>query len=390
MRTIAVVTGSRADYGIYLPLLRRLNSEPAVKLHLLVTGMHLSARFGMTVEAIEADGFPIAERIHVLSDSDRPEDIATAMGRATMGFGEAFARSRSDILVVLGDRFEMHGAAVAALPFKIPVAHIHGGELTEGAIDDSLRHCLTKLSHLHFVSTAEHARRVVQLGEELWRVTVCGALGLDNVRQIPRLSSIELQQKFGIRMTPDLMLVTFHPTTLEFEQAGQQTDELLAAVCAAGLPVLFTMPNADTGGLAIRKRIEAFVRKWPAAQAVETLGTQAYLSVMALCSIVIGNSSSALIEAPCFNLPAVNIGNRQNGRTRGKNVIDVGYGREEILGAIRRARETQFRESIVGAPNPYGDGHAAERIASVLLTTECDGRLIVKRFADAILAGGTK
>jgi UDP-N-acetylglucosamine 2-epimerase (non-hydrolysing)/GDP/UDP-N,N'-diacetylbacillosamine 2-epimerase (hydrolysing) len=380
------VTGSRADYGIYLPLLRRLDDEATVTLRLLVTGMHLSPRFGMTVKAIEADGFPISERIDVLSDCDRPEDIAAAMGRATLGFGEAFARSQPDILVVLGDRFEMHGAAVAALPFKIPVAHIHGGELTEGAIDDSLRHCLTKLSHLHFVSTAEYARRVMQLGEEPWRVTISGAPGLDNVHRLPRLSAAELQRRFGITVTADTVLVTFHPTTLEFEAAGRQADELFAALRAAGLPILVTMPNADTGGLAIRARVEAFIREWPAAQAVETLGAEAYLSVLALCSAIVGNSSSALIEAPCFELPAVNVGTRQNGRIRGKNVIDVGYGRDEILIGIQRARDDRFRESLRGMPNPYGDGRAAERIAAVLLATQCSERLVAKRFADAVVA----
>jgi UDP-hydrolysing UDP-N-acetyl-D-glucosamine 2-epimerase len=390
MKTIAVVTGSRADYGIYLQLLHLLDSEPAVDLRLLVTGMHLSARFGMTVKAIEADGFPITERIDVLSESDGPENIAAAMGRTIMGFSQAFARSHPDILLVLGDRFEMHSAALAALPFKIPVAHIHGGELTEGAIDDSLRHCLTKLSHLHFVSTADHARRVVQLGEEPWRVTISGAPGLDNVRYFRRLSAAELRHELGIEVTPDTLLVTFHPTTLEFEKAGSQTDELLEALRATGLPLLFTMPNADTGGLVVRKRLEDFVREWPPAQSVETLGAQAYLSVLAICSAVIGNSSSALIEAPCFNLPAINIGTRQNGRTRGKNVIDVGYSREAILEAIQRARGAQFRESIRGVPNPYGDGHAAERIASVLLSAHCNERLLIKRFADAPLTGGAK
>lgn len=382
MRTLGVVTTSRADYGIYLPLLHRIQAEPGLSLRLYVTGMHLSARFGMTIKAIEADGFEIAERVKMLSNSDDPAAIAKSMARGTAGFAEVFARSRPDILVVLGDRFETHAAAVAALPFKIPIAHIHGGELTEGAIDDALRHSITKLSHLHFVATQEYGRRLVQMGEEPWRVTVSGTPSLDNLATVKRLTASELQSRFGLRVTPDTLLVTFHPTTLEYEDAGRQAEELLAALKASGRPVVITMPNADTGGQVIREHIRRFVRGEPSAQAVESLGTEGYFSVLALCAAMVGNSSSGFLEAPSFGLPVVNVGNRQNGRVRGANVIDVGYGREEIVKGIRRATVPAFRKSIQGMENPYGDGKAARRIVAKLVDVPLSGRILIKRFHD--------
>jgi UDP-N-acetylglucosamine 2-epimerase (non-hydrolysing)/GDP/UDP-N,N'-diacetylbacillosamine 2-epimerase (hydrolysing) len=388
VRIIGVVTSSRADYGIYLPILRRIQAAAELALRLLVTGMHLSPRFGMTVKAIEADGFEIAERVKILSNSDDPAAIAKSMARSTAGFAEIFARSRPDILVVLGDRFEMHSAAIAALPFKIPIAHIHGGELTEGAIDDALRHSITKLSHLHFVATQEYRRRLMQMGEEPWRVTVTGAPSLDNLASVRRHLPAELESRFGLRVIPDTLLVTFHPATLEFADADRQTEELLSALKASGRPIVFTMPNCDTGGQVIRERINRFVREEPSAQAVESLGTEAYFSILALCAAMVGNSSSGLLEAPSFGLPVVNVGNRQRGRVRGANVIDVGYGREEIGKGIRRATDPIFRKSLQGLANPYGDGKAAPRIVEKLVEVPLSDRLLVKRFHDLPIPDG--
>jgi UDP-N-acetylglucosamine 2-epimerase (non-hydrolysing)/GDP/UDP-N,N'-diacetylbacillosamine 2-epimerase (hydrolysing) len=383
MRVVGVVTSSRADYGIYLPVLRRIRDERELALRLLVTGMHLSPRFGMTVGSIEADGFEAAERVESLSDSDDPAAVAESMARGTAGFARVFARSRPDILVVLGDRFEMHAAALAALPFKIPVAHIHGGESTEGAIDDALRHSMTKLSHLHFTATREYGDRLVRMGEEPWRVTVSGAPSLDNLASVKKLAPAELEARFGLRVTPDTLLVTFHPATLESGDAGCQADELLAALAASGRPVVFTMPNADTGGLAIRERIERFVQSEPAAQAVENLGTEGYFSLLALCAAMVGNSSSGLLEAPSFGLPAVNVGTRQQGRVRGANVIDVGCTRDGIARGLAKALDPAFRESLRGKENPYGDGRAAERIVARLGEVHLDRRLLMKRFYDS-------
>jgi len=389
VRTLGVVTTSRADYGIYLPLLRRIQDEPGLVLRLLVTGMHLSPRFGMTVNAIEADGFEIAERVKMLSDSDDPAAIVKSMARGVAGFAEVYSRSRPDIMVVLGDCFEMYVAALAALPFKIPVAHIHGGELTEGAIDDALRHSMTKLSHLHFAATQEYGRRLVQMGEEPWRVTVSGAPSLDNLATTRQLTATELESRFGLSVTSETLLVTFHPTTLEYEDSGRQTEELLAALRASGRPVVFTMPNADTGGRVIRERIKRFLRTEPSAHAVESFGTEGYFSVLSLCTAMVGNSSSGLLEAPSFGLPVVNVGNRQRGRVRGANVIDVGYGRREIGEGIRRAADPVFRKSLQGLANPYGDGKASRRIVRKLAEVPLSGRLLMKRFHDlAIPEGG--
>jgi len=382
MRTIGIVTVARSDYGIYLPLLRKIQEDPDLQLHIIVSGMHLSPEFGLTVEAIESDGFEIGERVEMLLSSDTPQGIAKSMGLGTIGFAQAYARFRPDILVVLGDRFEMHAAALAALPFNIPVAHIHGGEITQGAIDDALRHSMTKLSHLHFVSTQEYARRVMQMGEEPWRVVVSGALSLDNISTMPLLTLQELQDHHTLRLEQPFLLVTYHPVTLEYEQVEWQIGELLAALDACGLPTLFTMPNADTGGRVIIRRIKEFVAVHSSAQMVANLGTRSYLSAMALAVVMVGNSSSGIVEAAPFKLPVVNIGTRQQGRVRSANIIDVSYDRNEILGGIQQALSREFRASLEQMDSLYGDGHAAERIIRTLKQVSLDDRLLVKRFID--------
>jgi len=379
-RTIGVVTVARSDYGIYLPLLRRIQQDPDLKLHLIVSGMHLSPEFGLTAEVIENDGFEIGERVETLLSSDTPEGIAKSMGLGTIGFAQAYTRLRPDILVVLGDRFEMHAAAVAALPFKIPVAHIHGGELTQGAIDDALRHSMTKLSHLHFVSADVHAKRVIQLGEEPWRVVTCGALSLDNLSATRLLHRGEFADRFGMTLPEKFLLVTYHPVTLEYEQTQRQARELLAALDTIDLPALFTMPNADTEGRAIRRLIKEFLSKHPNSKGIENLGTQGYFSAMALATAMVGNSSSGIIEAASFSLPVVNVGNRQQGRMRGKNVIDVGSTCAEILSGIKRAISSEFRVSFGNVVNPYGKGHAAERIVDRLKTVKLTDKLLQERF----------
>ena len=390
MRTLGVVTAARSDYGIYLPVLRKIQADPELRLRLIVSGMHLAPEFGLTVKAIEEDGFEIAERVEMLVASDSPEAVAKSMGLGAIGFAQTYARLRPDILLVLGDRFEMHAAALAALPFKIPVAHIHGGELTEGAIDDALRHSMTKLSHLHFVTTEEYARRVVQMGEERWRVTISGAPSLDNLQAMTLLSLAELEEKFALRFDQPPLLVTFHPVTLEYEQTEQQAEELLAALSASNMPVLFTLPNADTGGRVIIRMVRDFVETNASAQLVDNLGTQAYFSFMAAASAMVGNSSSGIIEAASFKLPVVNIGNRQKGRARGRNVIDVGDKREEILDGIRKALDADFRASLSHLANPYGDGTAAGKIVKQLKEVTIDQRLLVKRFQDLELSSLTE
>jgi len=359
MRTIGVVTVARSDYGIYLPILRRIQADSDLCLHLIVSGAHLAPGFGLTVNMIQADGFEIGERVEMLLASDSPEGIAKSIGLGMIGFAQAFARFRPDILLVLGDRFEMHAAALAALPFNIPVAHIHGGEVTQGAMDDALRHSLTKLSHLHFVSTPEYAQRVAQLGEEAWRITVSGAPSLDNLRSMTLPTREQLEVQFNFRLHPALLLVTFHPVTLEFEQTEWQISELMAALNQLDMPVIFTMPNADTRNGIIRHHIAEYVRVHSTAWSVENLGTQNYFGVMQFAAALVGNSSSGIIESPSFGLPVVNIGTRQTGRVRAANVIDVGYPRAEIVAGIQRSVAPEFRTGLPERANPYGDGHAA-------------------------------
>jgi UDP-N-acetylglucosamine 2-epimerase (non-hydrolysing)/GDP/UDP-N,N'-diacetylbacillosamine 2-epimerase (hydrolysing) len=382
-----VVTTGRADYGIYRPVLDLVRADPGLKLHLVVSGMHLSPEFGLTVKEIEADGFEIGEKVETLLSSDSSEGIAKSMGLAVIGFAQAFAHSSIDLLVVLGDRFEMHAAALAALPFKIPVAHIHGGEITMGAIDDALRHSMTKLSHLHFVATEAYARRVIQLGEQPWRVILCGAPSLDNLKLLDLPDWQSVREKFGLRLeNGPFLLVTFHPVTLEYEQTEWQVGELLAALDEMGLPCLFTMPNADTHGRVIRQMVQAFVQVHPESQAVENLGTQGYFSLMSSASTMVGNSSSGMVEAASFELPVVNIGIRQQGRVSGVNVIQVGYSRQEVLQGIQKAISPGFKASLKGIENPYGRGYAALKIVEVLRTIAIDQKLLVKRFHDLEVA----
>lgn len=390
MRTIGIVTGGRSDYGILRPLLRAIHGTKGLRLSVLVTGAHLSPAFGSTVREIEAEGFPIDERVEMLGPSDTPEGIAESMGRGTIGFTQVFARRRPDLLVALGDRFEMHAAVVAALPFKIPVAHIHGGEITEGAFDDALRHSISKLSHLHFVAAEVYAQRLIQMGEEPWRVTMSGALGLDNLQGVTLLSRGELESQIGLALEPAPLLVTFHPTTLEYEQTDWQVQELLEALRTMDRPIVFTMPNADTSGQVIRHRLLAFVQAHPSARAVENLGTQVYFSLMAMSAAMVGNSSSGLIEAMSVALPVVNIGTRQAGRLRPENVIDTGYRRDEILSGLRRALLPHTKAKLIGRPNPYGDGGAAARILAKLEAVPLDDRLLRKRVLDtAPVFGGS-
>jgi len=382
VKNIAVVTTSRADYGIYLPILRRIKSDATLRLRLIAGGTHLSQEHGLTIKAIEEDGFEINDRIDVFESDDSPQGIAISIGQSVVEFSKVFAREIPDILVVVGDRYEMLAAALAALPFKIPVAHIHGGEITRGAIDDALRHSMTKLSHLHFVATDSYARRVVQLGEEPWRVTVSGAPSLDILDTIDLLPKPGIERLLGFSLSRAPVLVTFHPVTLEYEQTEWQLSNLFNALEEQSESVIFTAPNADTTGRKVSVMMKEYVGKHPRSRFVENLGTQAYFSLMNMASLMVGNSSSGIIEAPSFKLPVVNIGTRQQGRVRARNIIDVGYTTIEIKNGIKMASSPAWRRGLQGMENPYKKPGAAETVVQVLRSTELDERLIVKRFHD--------
>ena len=382
MRTIGVVTVARSDYGILLPLMRKIYEEPDLQLKLIVSGMHLSPEFGLTVKAIEAEGFPIAERVEMLLSSDTPEGIAKSVGLGIISFSQTFTHFRPDILVVLGDRFEMYAAVLAALPFNIPVAHIHGGEVTLGAFDDALRHSITKLAHLHFASTEEYAQRIHQMGEEKWRISISGAPSLDNLHAIQLMTASELNSRYRLNLQKPTLLVTFHPITLEYDQTEWQIKNLLAALNELGMPVVFTLPNADTNGRIIVNEIKQFVETHESARIIDNLGTIGYFSLMSSASAMVGNSSSGIIEAASFKLPVVNIGIRQCGRLKPENVIDTGYDCTEIIESIKKAASSRFRDNLRELNNPYGCGNASEKIVKTLKNVKLDKRLIVKKFCD--------
>ena len=379
MRTIAAVTGARSDYGLLVPVLKGIVDDPTLRLTLLVTGMHLAPDFGLTVREVEQD-FEIAERVEMLVASDTPEAISKSVGLGVIGFAQAYSRHRPDLLVVLGDRFETFAAVTAALAFTIPIAHISGGEATEGAIDEAIRHSITKMSHLHFTAIDEYRSRVIQMGEEPWRVKTTGALGVDRIHSLVPLPIDELERRIGMSLETPPLLVTFHSTTLDPGQAEAQAEELLAALDRVGLPTLFSAANADTEGRVINNRVGDFVSRHQNSRFVTNLGSTVYLSLMRRSAAMVGNSSSGIIEAASFELPVVNVGSRQQGRVCGRNVIHTEVEAEAIVHAVRLATSPAFRESLRGLKNMYGDGHATARILEVLKTVPLDHKLLFKRF----------
>jgi UDP-hydrolysing UDP-N-acetyl-D-glucosamine 2-epimerase len=384
---IGVVTTSRADYSLYRPLLSEIQGDPSLQLMLFVGGMHLAPQFGNTVGEIERDGFPIAERVNLLLASDSQEAVTISIGLGVIGFAQAFARSRPDILVVLGDRFEMFAAVVAAVPQGIPVAHLNGGEVTEGALDEAYRHSITKLSHLHFPSIPEYARRIEQLGEEPWRITVAGALSLDSIRQVESLSKRDLEERFTLDLSEPPLLVTFHPATQEPLGTGAQIGELLNALTEVRHPIIFTLPNADAGGRAINDAVREFASCHSRVRVVPSFGAAAYYSILRMAAALVGNSSSGIVEAISFELPVVDIGTRQKGRPAPRNVIHADCRRDDIARQIDRALQPEFRRLLAGVSNPFGDGHSAERILNVLRRLDDRTQLLVKRFVDVAPAG---
>ena len=378
-RRVCVVTGARADYGLLQPVMRELRDAPEFDLQLLVSGMHLSAEFGLTYRAIEEDGFTIDDRIEMLLSGDTPVAIAKSIGLATIGFADAFARLQPDLVVLLGDRYELLAAAQAALVANIPIAHIAGGDTTEGAFDEAIRHSITKMAQLHFVTNREAHRRVVQLGEDPAHVFDFGSPGIDAIQRTRLLDRAALEASLGFTLLPRNLLVTFHSVTLEYAAAGEQFDELLAALEEfADTGLIFTLPNSDTNGRALIGKIDAFVRTHAHARAYAALGQQRYFSTIAQVDAVVGNSSSGLYEVPTFKKPTVNIGDRQRGRLQPASVVNCPPQRAAIAAAIRRALALDCAAVV----NPYGSGNAAARIVATLKTVSDFRSLIKKHFHD--------
>lgn len=379
-RTIAAVTSSRADYGhLYWPL-RAMIERPEIDLRLLVTGAHLSNEFGRTEEVIERDGFPIAERIECLISSDSDVAMAKTIGVATIGFADALARSRPDLLVVIADRYEMLGPAAAALALRIPVVHIEGGEASEGAIDHMVRNALTMMSHVHLTPTPLARRRVIAMGEEPWRVHCTGAPSLDHLRRSTLPDRVELETKLGIELAEPPVVVAYHPVTVARETT-EEVNAVFAALERIERPIVFCFPNADAGSRRIAARARAFCAEHPRARLFVNLEPVTYWALLRHAALMLGNSSSGIMESPSLGLPAVNVGRRQDGRERAANVIDAPAEASAILDAVRRATAPAFVESLRSVENPYGDGRASERIVALLAELEIGDHLLVKRAA---------
>jgi UDP-hydrolysing UDP-N-acetyl-D-glucosamine 2-epimerase len=384
VKRVAVVTTSRADYGIYRPLLKLLVADRRFDVTVIVAGAHLTRAHGHSVRWIEEDGFPIGDRVECLLASDTAEATALAMGLATQGYARALARLSPDLVAVLGDRFEMHAAAVAASPFPVGIAHLYGGELSFGAIDDAWRHSITKLAHLHFVSTQDSARRVAQLGEEDWRIHNVGALSLDNLAAIEPLDRTALEAIVGLSLEPAPLLVTYHPTTRDYANKDE-AGPMLSVLRTVERPIVITAPNADPGNQGFRKAYAEFAAKRAKVALIENLGIAGYFGLMRHAAAIVGNSSSAIIEAPSFAVPAVNIGERQEGRIRGANVIDCANEPSAIAAAIETACDPTFRRRIADTANPYrGERDAAPQIADALARAPCGDDLLRKRFVDRV------
>ncbi|WKZ33171.1 MAG: UDP-N-acetylglucosamine 2-epimerase [Thermodesulfobacteriota bacterium] len=383
MRNIAVVTGTRAEYGLLYWMIKGIHEDSSLELGLIATGMHLSPEFGLTVTEIETDGFPIAEKVEMLLSSDTEHSIAASMGIGVMGFAKAYERLRPDMVVLLGDRFEVLSAAAAAVPFRIPIAHIHGGESTESLIDEQIRHAVTKLSHLHFTSTEAYRNRVVQMGEDPENVICSGAPGLENIRRLRLMGRDGIERALGLPKGRAIGVLTYHPVTLDEDPSGGLGEVLKAvSVLNGGLFWVITLPNADTGGRAISKELERFAERNPdKAVCFHSLGRVAYLSLLKAASVMLGNSSSGIIEAPSFGLPVVNIGGRQGGRIRAANVIDAAPEAAGILKALKKALSPGFRGALAGLQNPYGNGDASGRIIEAIKGARIEW-LLKKRFRD--------
>ena len=382
-RKICVVTGSRAEYGLLQGLMLEIATAEELQLQLVVTGMHLSSEFGSTYREIEEDGFVIDHKVEVLLSSDTPQATGQSMGKGMIGFAKLFANWRPDLVVVLGDRFEIFAAVTAAHVARIPVAHIHGGETTEGAIDEAFRHSISKMSQLHFVATEQYRQRVIQLGEQPEKVFNVGALGIDNIKRLSLLGREAFETSIGFKLGQRNLLVTFHPVTLEESTARQQFQQLLTALdCLDSTRLIFTKANADPGGRVINRMIEDYVQQHAQTTVVShSLGLRRYLSALQHVDGVVGNSSSGLIEVPSFGKGTVNIGDRQKGRVCAASVINCDADSTSIYSALQRLFSEEFQRLLTTVVNPYGDGDVAKQMVEIIRSTDLAG-ILKKTFYD--------
>ena len=366
MKKICIVTGSRAEYGLLRPLLSLVHKSKKLQLQIIVTGSHLSPEFGLTINEILNDGFQVDRKVEILLSSDSAVGVSKAIGLACIGFADSYDQLTPDIVTVLGDRYEMLSVAATAMVARIPIAHIHGGELTFGAIDDSIRHCITKMSNLHFVANHQYRKRVIQLGENPDNVYNVGGMGVDCINSIQLLSKRDLEDELKVLFAKRIFLITYHPATTSSGDSVEEIEQILSALTEfKDTTMVFTMPNADANGRKILQKIKSFCDMTPSAFLFSNLGQRKYFSCLRYVNLMIGNSSSGLLEAPSFALPVVNIGSRQEGRLKGDNVIDCSPSKLEIVNAIHHGLSPNFVDSLTSVKNPYGDGGATSRIVDV-------------------------
>jgi len=379
MRKIAVMTATRAEYGLLYWTIKAIEADPDLQLQLIVTGSHLSPEYGLTVKEIERDKIPIAEKVEMLFSSDSEQGIAKSMGVLMISLAQVFERLQPDVLLVLGDRYEALAAASTAVAMNIPIAHLCGGESTEGAIDEQIRHAITKLSHIHFAQTEHYKQRIIKMGEESWRVHNVGILGYENIKKLPLLNREDLEKQLQIPLNRKTFVVTYHPVTLEKEALTQQIHKLLNALKRFKANIVFTYPNADSGGRLIIDKIKEFQASHANVYLYFSLGQLKYLSLLKHADVMIGNSSSGILEAPFFKLPTVNIGNRQAGRLRFENVIDVSYEVEDIVRGIKKAMSQEFRENLKDKSFVHGDGECSRQIIKVIKQALSSENLLKKK-----------
>lgn len=379
-KKIIVLTATRAEYGLLSPIIHKMKNISMFDVNVAVTGAHLSPEFGLTYNEIEADGIKIDKKIEILMSSDSDVGISKSMGMAMMGFAEYFADTKPDALMVLGDRYETLAVCCAAMNARIPIIHLYGGETTEGAIDEAIRHAITKMSYLHFTSTDDYRRRVIQLGEHPNRVFTVGSIGIENALKMELLTKKELEESIQFELEQSFAVVTFHPTTLEEGQTETQFGEILAALDKyPNIKYIFTKANADTNGRIINQMIDEYVLSRDNAVAFASLGVKRYLSALRYATLVIGNSSSGLVEVPSFKIPTINIGDRQKGRLQAESVINCEPTCEEIVKAIEKALSEEFRNVVLRATNPYGDGETSQRIVETLKIVLNDKTINLKK-----------
>lgn len=381
-RKVCVVTGTRAEFGLLRWLMEEIKNTDGLELQIIATGMHLSPEFGLTYREIEEAGFHINFKVEMLLSADTSTAVTKSMGLGLIGFADAYQQLSPDIIVLLGDRFEIFAAAAAALIAKVPIAHLHGGETTEGAFDEAIRHSITKMSHLHFVAAEEYKRRVIQLGEATERVFNVGGLGIDAIKRIKLMDRQTLEESIGFQFRERNLLITFHPVTLDEQNSTQQMEALLEALNDLhDTGLIFTMANADTGGRELASMVNAFVTTHPNARAYNSLGQLRYLSCMQIVDGVVGNSSSGLAEAPSMGIGTIDIGDRQRGRLRASSVIHCESTRDQITGALTTLYTPAFKASLKQVINPYGTGGASQKIVEVLARQPID-QLLKKKFHD--------